>query len=59
MAVNILFNRVYEAVSVERLGRNPNCSLAKISLAQICVNNLLKIIFSNTLENDVNKEIGL
>jgi hypothetical protein len=40
------------------LGRNPTCSLARISKVWTCANNL-DIIFSNTFENEVNNEIGL
>jgi hypothetical protein len=47
------------AYSVDASGLNPNYSFAKILLASIYCRNLSYMIFSNTLENEVNKEIGL
>jgi hypothetical protein len=48
-----------EAFSVDEEVLKPNCSAAKILLVSICFNSLSYIIRSKTLENEVNKEIGL
>jgi len=50
---------LYEAFSVEEKVLKPNCSSLKILLVSICCISLLYMIFSKTLENAVNREIGL
>jgi len=58
-ASKILFIRLYEAVSIDGLFLKPYSSCVKILLLLILLHNLFKITFSNILENDVSKDIGL
>jgi len=58
-AFKILSVSLYEAFSVDEEVLKQNCSTAKILLVSICFNSLSYIIRSETLENEVSKEIGL
>jgi hypothetical protein len=48
-----------DALSVDVAGLNPNCSSTEMLLTVICYRSLSYMIFSNTLQNEVNEEIGL
>ena len=55
----IMFIRLYEASYVDKFFLKPYCSCAKILLSLTWLHNLLNITFSDILEKDVSKEIGL
>jgi predicted transcriptional regulator len=58
-AFNISSISLQEALSVDEEILKPNCSSTKILLISMCFRHLSYIIFSKTLENEVNKEIDL
>ena len=49
---------LYDAISVEMLDLKPYCSSTSMSFLHICVNSLIYIGFSKTLEKEVNKDMG-
>ena len=61
IATKILFINLSDAISVEMLGLKPYCSSTGMSFLYIyiCVNSLLLINFSKTLEKEVRKILGL
>jgi hypothetical protein len=57
-ACRMSFNRMNVAFCVEELLLNPNCSTENILLI-VSSKSLACMTFSNTLEKEVNNEIGL
>jgi hypothetical protein len=57
--VNISSISLKDAFSVDEFGRKPYWLLSSMLFMFICMNNLLYISLSNTLENDDSSDIGL
>ena len=56
--ISISFINLNDAISVEMLGLKPYCSSRSMSFLYICVNSLLLISFSETLEKEASKDTG-
>lgn len=59
VATRISFINLFDAISVEMLDQKPYCSSPFMSFMHVCVDTLLYISFSKTLEKDVIKYMGL